>query len=310
MKKFKVILFLTVILLLAALPLLTLSAAPVVESIDDLLITVNADRFDGVTPVTVTADISTLAKNALGENGGKLKVEITHNAPREAGVTYGIIISPGSNINPEDEVIKVTITFNVQDKSKLTDFQITSAFLTATPATVSASPSASPSSSLEPSPSGSIEPSESPTLEPSPTATNAITEPTSEPTKRPTTTPEPTKDNYTSNSQTQAPPTLSLPPEVTINPDELATPVPGATTVSENKISRSPSLSFIILFLVLILLLAADLFLIYWRKQMGYGTLINNGISRRTVRDDLVDYPENAEASDLEEVLNEQNEEQ
>lgn len=306
MKKFKVVLFLTVILLLAALPFFCTSAAPVVVSIDDLLITINADSFDGTTPVTVTADISTLAKTALGENGGKLEVEIVHNAPEDAGVTYGIVISPSSEISPEDDVIKVTITFSVSDKSKLTDFEITSATLTATP--VVASPD--PSGSTEPS--GSVEPSaaSSPTAEVSPTPTEVIVEITPTPTPKPNVTPEPTKDTYTSSSQTQAPPTLSLPPELTINPDELATPVPEITPEPEKRISSSPSLSFIILFAVLILLLAVDLFLIYWRKQMGYGTLINNGISRRKVRDDLMDYPENTETSDLDEAINLQDENQ
>lgn len=304
MKKFKVILFLTVMLLLAALPFLSSSAASVVKNIDDLLITVTADRFDGTTPVTVAADISTLTREALGEYGGTISVTIETNAPNEAGVEYSIDITNNGNITSANSIIKVTVTFTVQDKTKLTDFQITSAILTATPEEVLVSPT--PDSSDAASPTGSIEPTpdgETPTIEPSPTATDVIMEPT---TQRPQVTPEPTKDTYVSNSQTQAPPTLSLPPEVTIDPNELSTPVPEATLPPLEKVSNSPSLSFWVLLLVLVLLLAVDIFLIYWRKQMGYGVLINNGVSRRKVRDDLVDYPENAETSDLEEAIKEE----
>ena len=83
-----------------------------------------------------------------------------------------------------------------------------------------------------------------------------------------------------------------------------------SSNMNKQKVSNSPSLSFIALFAFLVLLLAVDLFLIYWRKQMGCGTLINNGISRRKVRDDLVDYPENTQSSDLEDAIaeNEQKE--
>jgi hypothetical protein len=49
---------------------------------------------------------------------------------------------------------------------------------------------------------------------------------------------------------------------------------------------------FRILFLVLVILLAADIVLIIWRKNMGYEERVNNGITRRKVRDDLVDIPE------------------
>lgn len=97
---------------------------------------------------------------------------------------------------------------------------------------------------------------------------------------------------------------------MTINPEEIATPVPEATPVptpvpNEKSFNNSPVTGLIILFAVLVLLLAADIFVILWRKKMGYETMINNGISRRKVRDDLCDYPEDALPSDLEQAIEE-----
>ncbi len=80
-----------------------------------------------------------------------------------------------------------------------------------------------------------------------------------------------------------------------------ATPVP-TPVPNEKNFNNSPATGLIILFVVLVLLLAADIFVILWRKRMGYETMINNGISRRKVRDDLCDYPEDALPSDLDET--------
>jgi hypothetical protein len=50
---------------------------------------------------------------------------------------------------------------------------------------------------------------------------------------------------------------------------------------------------------VLFLLLGIDIIIIIWRKQMGYGNEVNGGISRRKMRDDLYDYPEDAEDAEV-----------
>ncbi|MBE7092020.1 MAG: hypothetical protein E7365_02440 [Clostridiales bacterium] len=315
MKKFKILLFITIAILLASLPFLNIGAATVERSITEL---VNSEYEITGSTLTITREISTLVQELLGENGGSLQVVVSTDAPENAVVSYTANFSPASTLSKEQAngPVSVIITFTIGNPDALTTLKVTSATLMATPATVLPTPDTSPTGSVEPSPSGSIEPSPSDSLEPSPSdmetpdsspiVTDVITEPT--PTKRPTVTPEPTKDNYTSNSQTQAPPTLSLPPDVTIGAD-LPTTAPENTPAPFEKVSDSPSLSFTIVLAVLILLLAVDLFLIYWRKQMGYGVLINNGISRRKVRDDLVDYPENTQSSDLDETLkNEDNE--
>ena len=84
-------------------------------------------------------------------------------------------------------------------------------------------------------------------------------------------------------------------------PEATAVPTP----VPEKNFNNSPVTGLIILFVVLVLLLAADIFVIIYRKKMGYETMINNGISRRKVRDDLCDYPEDALPSDLEQAIEE-----
>lgn len=96
---------------------------------------------------------------------------------------------------------------------------------------------------------------------------------------------------------------------MTIDPEDIATPVPEATPVPtpvpQKGFNNSPVTGLIILFVVLVLLLAADIFVILYRKRMGYETMINNGISRRKVRDDLCDYPEDALPSDLDRAIEE-----
>ena len=137
---------------------------------------------------------------------------------------------------------------------------------------------------------------ETPSPSPTPTSTAKVTETpkqTAKPTKRPSVV-ETTKDPYNRDWKTQAPPTI--PPDVTATP--YATPVAGVT----EEPTHPPSITegeneanvFFIVCMCLILLLIIDLFIILWRKRMGCGTLINNGIARRKVRDDLCDYPESA----------------
>lgn len=314
MKKLKFLTFFALALLLASLCFLNIGATSVTRDITDKIQVKTFSSSDVVADpngtsgtITIIQDISTSAKEALGENGGRLEVSVTLDSSAEAVVSKSYKINPSSTITVDqiNGAISVEITFTISDISAFTSLTIESATLTAYPET--ASPDLSPSPSDEETPTGSLPPEESPSdsLEPSPSATDAIFEPTQEPTKKPVITPEPTKDNYTSNSQTQAPPTLSLPPDVTVDPN-AATPVPEPTPVPFEKVSNSPSLSFTVFFLILVLLLVIDLFLIYWRKQMGYGILINNGISRRKVQDDLVNTPENCENSDIEEEINKQ----
>lgn len=301
MKNLKFLTFFTVAILLASLCFFNIGATGETENIDALVNeTYDATKIENG-KIVVTQDITTLVETLLGENGGTIEVNIAFDANPEANVSMIHTLNPSATILPGESGngTSVIITFTIGDESAFTSLTITSATLTAYPET--STPDLSPSPSDEETPTGSLEPDETPTesLEPSPSDEN--TEESPEVTKKPTVTPEATKDNYTSNSQTQAPPTLSLPPNVTVNP---VTPVPEQTPVPFEKVSNSPSLSFTIFFLILVLLLVVDLFLIYWRKQMGYGVLINNGISRRKIQDDLVNTPENFENSDIEEEIN------
>lgn len=143
-----------------------------------------------------------------------------------------------------------------------------------------------------PTPEGEV-PSPTPEGEtPSPTPEGETPSPTPTATPKPTNRPvisEPTKDPYDRNWQTQAPPTM--PPEITANPD--VTPVAGVVEdtpppfISEQKNSINV---FLIICLSLILVLIIDIYIIMWRKRMGYGTQLNGGVSRRKVQD-LFDYP-------------------
>lgn len=305
MKKLKFLTFFAFAVLLVSLCFMNIGATSVTRDIEPLANkTADASNIENGAIVFVQ-DISSLAQETLGENGGTLNVSVTYDSQRDANVSVVYEILPSATLTPQEisNGVSVKITFTIGDESAFTSLTITSAKLTAYPEATT--PSDSPLPSDEETPTGSLDPDESPTesLEPSPSATDAIFEPTQEPTKRPTVTPEPTKDNYVSNSQTQAPPTLSLPPDVTVDPN-ASTPVPEATLPPLEKVSDSPTLSFTVFFLILVLLLVVDLFLIYWRKQMGYGVLINNGISRRKIQDDLINTPENFENSDIEDEIN------
>ena len=300
MKKLKFLTFFALAILLASLCFLNIGATSVTRDItNDIKVkTFSSTESD---KITTEIEISSTAKELLGENGGRLEASVLFDSPQDVIMDYEILPSSSLTAEQANDIVKLNITFSTSDGSILTSLTITSATLTAYPET--STPDLSPSPSDEETPTGSLEPEESPSdaLEPSPSATDVIFEPT--PTKRPTVTPEPTKDNYVSNSQTQAPPTLSLPPDVTVDPN-ASTPVPEATLPPLEKVSDSPTLSFTVFFLILVLLLVVDLFLIYWRKQMGYGVLINNGISRRKIQDDLVNTEDNFESSDIEDEIN------
>lgn len=332
MKNLKALLVICVILALSLLPLLSANATEITTPVD----IVNGGRVDLDDPV-MEFDISEV-KNYLAGKGGRVTLLITHNAPLEASVTYRVEYSPTNDLFPDDldGKIKAKVIFTIGDPDAITELKITNASLrivpnsvaptpnvTATP-TGSLGPNTSPTGSLDPntSPTGSLDPNTSPTgsLDPntsptgsagvSPSPTDIITEitPSPTPTARPKVTPEPTKDTYKpGTNQTQAPPTLSLPPDTeTLHPDQIFTPVPDepfSTAEPTKKGMSSMVSSFLILFIILVVLLAADIALIIWRKHMCYGE-VNNGVTRRKVVD-LTDGPEEL----TEEVTEEKTEE-
>ncbi len=301
MKQLKALIIITVILMLSILPFLNISAT-------EYSIPANiSDKTVDLTNPVKEIDLSAV-KPYIEETGGKVTLIIATDAPQDANVTYSISYTPGQNISPEQASgeIKATVTFNIGDPTKLTSLKIAAATIKIVPLAVSPSPSGSASTS----PTGSLDPSEStdPSVSPSgsavvsPTPTDIITEPTLEitpsPTTRPKVTPEPTKDNYNQNYQTQAPPTLSIPADVE-TPELIATPHPEepTSTVPPKKATGAVS-SFLIVFIILVLLLAVDIALIVWRSKMGYGQ-INNGVTRRKIRDDLTDIPESDEVVEV-----------
>ena len=296
MKKIKFLTFFAVAILIASLCFFNTGATSVTREITPLINkTADSSNIENGT-IVIVQDITSLAQETIGENGGRLAVEIIYSSQTEASVAVRCNVLPAETLTPEqiDGGVSVQITFSIGDVSAFSSLSITSATLTAFPN----EPAVSPSPSDESEPSSSLAPVES---------DDPIYEPTQEPTKRPVVTPERTKDNYVSNNQTQAPPTFSLPPDVTIDPNRTPVPeLPAETPEPFEKVSNSPSLSFTIFFLILVILLVIDLFLIYWRKQMGYGVLINNGISRRKIKEDFVNTPENFEDSDIEDELENQ----
>lgn len=141
--------------------------------------------------------------------------------------------------------------------------------------------------------------SPTPTEEPSPTPTTTATstataKPTPTPTKKPSVVYEPTKDPYNEAGRvTNPPPTM---PD-NVSTDNLATQqpteVPTATGETvKTKINNDPAFGIAVFFGILILLLAADIAVIIWRKKMGFTSLVNGGVSRRKIGEDLCDYPD------------------
>ncbi len=206
----------------------------------------------------------------------------------------------------QESDIMVTITIGINSTADLANLnlKIKNITLSGTPdATPSPTPTQSAGTSPSPTPSGSpdgdeaspsVSPSGSPSASPSATAEAPTPSPT--PTKIPGIIYEPTKDPYIDNNVTNPPPTLD--PSININPDELATPVPedpsspSIEDVPQKDFSNDSETGLIILFTVLFVLLGIDIAAIIWRKKMGYDNIVNGGISRRKVRDDLYDYPD------------------
>ncbi len=338
MKKLKFLTIFVIIAFVCSLVFFNVGAAEVTKNIDALtnknvdITTISGGK------ITVIQDVSSLVKSLLGETGGNLTANISYRGTEEANISITYKINPSSTLTLEQAngAVSIEITFTVGDESKLTELKITSASVSAYP-TESATPTIEPTEEITPTPTGApatltpspttqvtpaptVEPTATfmptetatetpintltPTATPTPSPTVTVTptatpKPTVRPTRRPTATPNRTDDNYTSNWQTQAPPTLSLSPDATVDPN-LSTPVPQKTPEPFEKVSNSPSLSFIVLLLILVFFLIVDIILIIWRKKTGSGVVINNGIARRKVRNDLVNTPENAESSDFE----------
>lgn len=136
---------------------------------------------------------------------------------------------------------------------------------------------------------------EEPTPSPTPTPTPAETEkPTPTPTRKPSVIYEPTKDPYNGEGRvTNPPPTM---PE-NVSTDNLATQqptqVPASTAETlKTKVNNDPAVGIAVFFCILLLLLAADIAVIIWRKKLGFTSLVNGGVSRRKIGEDLCDYPD------------------
>lgn len=151
-----------------------------------------------------------------------------------------------------------------------------------------------PDENETPTPEITPDENETPTPDENETPTPKITpdeNETPKPTKKPSIVSEPTKDLYdSSNRVTNAPPTMA--PDVAL-PDELATPVPEGETPAANEnsggslLSDDPSAGLMILFAILLLLLALDVAVILWRKNLGFSGLLNGGIAHRHVEDSM-----------------------
>ena len=312
MKRIKVIFAILAVLIM----LLPVISAEAVSTTVNVSATFSGEDVLNNNTVVFRKDITSDVVRLVGEYGGSLNVSnVTYNADQGAYVDWRATINPQ---NPDYEDLKNSVTleivFTVGNKEALSMLQITGFVLSGTPneapsltptatptatatdgATPSATDGASPSATDGASPSATDGASPSATDGASPSATELASPTntvTATPTKRPSLV-EPTKDTYTPNHETQAPPTI--PPQVTIDPSTLSTPVPelvDPTDAPKKSMANDPVVGLMILFLVLVILLAADITLIIWRKNMGYEERVNNGITRRKVRDDLVDIPE------------------
>ncbi len=335
MKKLKLIFFILVFAIISMLPLLTVNAASVTVPIGK---TFEKSDFSGTT-LKVDKEVTDYLDDLFGDGEGTLslgKVNYSGNGVSVSKSLSGNKVTLIFTITDEEAFTTLTVSGFVlngtpketptpTENSTPTATATATSTATATPTgSPDGSPSASPTSSSDASPTPDGSPSASPSSSPdgspdsspsgSPTSSAGVTasatttaKVTAKPTKRPSTS-ERTNDPYNRNWETQAPPTL--PPEVTMKPHEIATPVPELETEApainsgdEGKVERKDPLKVLtILFLVLVLLLAIDIYAIYWRKRMGYETMINNGISRRKVQD-FCDYPEDALPSDLEQAI-------
>lgn len=225
----------------------------------------NTREFGGTVTVKVTA-------SAVDESGKAVSIGQKTSLNGQAGETQAAAkVKKG-----EAATLRITVTLQSSTekiKIKLSD------------ASISCRADATPSPTKEPTPT----PTDSHTA--TPTATAKVT-PT--PTKKPSVSYEPTKDPYSDAGRvTNPPPTM---PD-NVSTDNLATQqpteVPSATEETiKTKVNNDPAFGITVFFIILILLLAADIAVIVWRRKMGFTNLINGGVSRRKIGEDLCDYPD------------------
>ena len=223
----------------------------------------NTREFGGSVTVKVTA-------SAVDEEGNPVSVGQKTSLNGQSGETSATAkVKKG-----ESAILKITVTLP-ENAGKVK--------IRLSEASISCHADASPTPTEEPSPT------------PTPTATSTATaKPTPTPTKKPSVVYEPTKDPYNDAGRvTNPPPTM---PD-NVSTDNLATQqpteVPTATGETlKTKVNNDPAFGIAVFFGILILLLAADIAVIIWRKKMGFTNLINGGVSRRKIGEDLCDYPD------------------
>ncbi|MBR2860750.1 MAG: hypothetical protein IKB86_02830 [Clostridia bacterium] len=280
----------------------------------------NISNISGDTVILTANNLSDKVAEVLGTSGGEITFSFACTPTYQEGETgalntYISILNgadvSGSSVTKrinENQLanVSVRITISISNSEHIESIKISNISLSGTP---DATPTPSASPSEEPTPDGTGEsPSptpdgELPSVDPSEDTSTIVPEtPTPTPTKTPGIIYEPTKDPYKDNTVTNAPPTLD--PNIKVEEDDIATPVPEDTSQPfldppKKDTSSSPEMGLIIMFAVLFLLLGIDIIIIIWRKQMGYGNEINGGISRRKMRDDLYDYPEDEEDAEI-----------
>ena len=263
------------------------------------------DSLSGDT-VRLEKNIASEIKSVLGENGGTVNISVSVNPTYKESESGNISVlialnskgsSSGGFVLSAEEAKSSTQTLTVTikgiDKEKLESLHIGNTSVTGTPATST------------PTPEESTTPTAS--SDTTPTPTHTATPETDKKTATPDTTVKPTNsssgyvyertnDPYSDKDRvTNAPP--SIVEDVDISGLDIANPVQDAETPEpaleqfKEKVSNDPATGLIVLFVVLLLLLGADIGAIIWRKKLGFSGLINGGIAHRKVRDDLFDDP-------------------
>ncbi len=314
MRKLKIFTFATIMVLIITVFSLSVNAtdlSPSEFSVSGASFNGNTASAENISSGTIRLEknIASIARSILGAGGGKLNVSLsvtpTYKPEEDGKITYTIALdnngSSGEFTLTADDVarsgLSLVITILNVDASKLESIRVSNISITGTP---NATPTPTETTSATPdeeSPSPTASASASPS-----SSTGATDKPTATPqaTKKPSSGSEPTKDTYNDkNKVTNPPPTIV--DNVDISDIDLSTPVPEPETPApddtsfSNKVSNDPSFGLIILFVVLLLLLAADITVIILRKKLGFSGLINGGVARRRVRDDLVDIPDETE---------------
>ncbi len=257
---------------------------------------------DGADALKISAEIDSGYLGELESAGGKLSITVPLNIVGGT-VHYQISVSSGGSTLVRTSGLSATV--EVSASQVASGVEVTIVALGISKESVQSATLSNLSISCTPNATATPDATATPTHSATPTAsTSASASPKATPNTTATAKPnsngngsgyERTNDPYDGSKRVTNPPP-SMSGDLDINENDIATQAPDEpTSAPENvstKINTDPTFGLILLFVILFLFLAVDIVIIIWRKKLGFWQLINGGVAKRKVAENLCDNPE------------------